>query len=59
MNGEAEEKRREWCSRMENRENGRVSSYHYNGINQLIREEIQRIKDGNHVPQISGNPAGK
>jgi len=36
---------------MEDREKGRVSLYHYNEINQLMREEIQPIEEGNPVPQ--------
>ncbi len=36
---------------MEDRENGRVSIYHYNEINQLIREEIQPLSGGGRRPE--------
>ena len=39
--------------RMEDKERGRVSTYHYNAINQLIREEIQPLPEAGRIGGIS------
>ena len=38
--------------RMEDKEKGRVSSYHYNAMNQLIREEMYPLETGDGIPGI-------